>query len=62
MTFDEWWKNWSETIWKAGGLASPNQVKLLFEDAYREGYEQYQKIQEIEKMVLIQAKNGKKII
>ena len=53
MTFDEWWKNWSETIWKAGGLASPNQVKLLFEDAYREGYEQCfkdnQKIQEADK-------------
>ena len=39
QTFEDWWKEWSETIWKAGGLASPNQVKLLFKDCFSEGFQ-----------------------
>ena len=39
QTFDRWWKNWSETIWEAGGLASPKQVKLIFKDCFLEGFE-----------------------
>ena len=39
MTFDEWWKEFSLTIWEAGGLASPNQVRALFKNCYLEGYE-----------------------
>ena len=38
MTFEEWWKELSLTI-LADGLPSPKQVRLLFKDAYREGFE-----------------------
>ena len=39
MTFKEWWREFSPIIWKEGGLASPKQVRLLFKDAYLEGFE-----------------------
>ena len=39
MAFEEWWQEWNKTMWDAGGLASPKQVKLIFKDCYLEGYE-----------------------
>ena len=38
MTFNEWWKKFNPTIWKAGGLVNPEQVRLLFRGAYLEGF------------------------
>ena len=39
MTFENWWAEWEATI----KIASPNQIKLLFKDAYAEGMEEVYK-------------------
>ena len=39
MTFEEWWEEWHEVILEIRSM-SPEQVELLFSDAYEEGYEE----------------------
>lgn len=36
MKFDEWWREWEESI----KIATPKQLRMVFKDAYNEGYEQ----------------------
>jgi len=38
MTFEKWWKDNFDIIWKNGGLAGPTRIKESFEACWHDGF------------------------